>query len=67
MDQTLYQLVLRSLLYLLSQDQTSTSAVSNVAKFGAKTTKQHLVAVKYVLRYLQGTQKDEIFYSRSVL
>ena len=39
--------------------------MSNVAKFGAKPTKLHWVAVKHVFQYLKGTQKNGILYSRS--
>ena len=47
MDQPLYQSAVGSLLYLSTATRPDiTYAVSNVAKFGAKPTKQHWVAVK---------------------
>ena len=55
-DQQLYQPAVGSLLYLsLATRPDIAYAVSNVAKFSAKPTKEHWVAVKRILRYLKGT------------
>ena len=52
-DQQLYQSAVGSLLYLsIATRPDITYADSNVAKFCAKPTKQHWVAVKRILRYL---------------
>ena len=39
-------------------------AVSNVAKYSAKPTKQHWMAVKRIFRYLKGTIDYGLFYSK---
>ena len=65
-DQQLYQSAVGSLLYLsIATRPDITYAVSNVAKFCAKPTKQHWVAVKRIFRYLRGTQTHGLLYSRS--
>lgn len=65
MDQQLYQSAVGSLLYLSIVTRPDiTYAVSNVAKFCAKPTKQHWVAVKRIFRYLKGTQKYGLLYSK---
>ena len=66
MDQPLYHSAVGSLLCLSTVTRPDiTYAVSNVAKFGAKPTKQHWVAVKHIFRYLKGTQKNGILYRKS--
>ena len=65
-DQQLNQLAVGSLLYLsIATRPDITYAVSNVAKFCAKPTKQHWVAVKRIIRYLKGTQQYGLLYSKS--
>lgn len=65
-DQQLYQSAVGSLLYLSTATRPDiTYAVSNVAKFCAKPTQQHWVAVKRIFRYLRGTQNYGLLYSRS--
>ena len=65
-DQQLYQSAVGSLLYLsIATRPDITYAVSNVAKFCAKPTKQHWVAVKRIFRYLRGTQTHGLLYSKS--
>ena len=65
-DQQLYQSAVGSLLYLsIATRPDITYAVSNVAKFCAKPTKQHWVAVKRIIRYLKGTQQYGLLYSKS--
>jgi len=65
-DQKLYQSAVGSLLYLsVGTRPDITYAVSNVAKFSAKPTKQHWIAVKRIMRYLRGTIYYGLLYSRS--
>ena len=56
-----------SLVYLpIATRPDITYAVSNVAKFCDKPTKQHWVAcLKCVFQYLQGTQQYGLLYSKS--
>jgi len=55
-DATLYQSAVGMLLYLSGWTRPDiTFAVSNVATFCSKPTKEHWVAVKRILRYLNGT------------
>ena len=65
-DQQLYQSAVGCLLYLsVATRPDITYAVGNVAKLCAKPTKQHWVAVKRIFRYLRGTQKYGLLYSRN--
>ena len=64
-DQQLYQSAVGSLLYLSTATRPDlTYAVSNVAKYSAKPTKQHWMAVKRIFRYLKGTIDYGLFYSK---
>ena len=64
-DQQLYQSAVGSLLYLSTATRPDiTYAVSNVAKYSAKPTKHHWIAVKRILRYLKGTLNYSLFYSK---
>ena len=55
-DQQQYQSAVGSLLYLAMATRPDMAfAVSNVAKFSAKPTKQHWTAMKRILRYLRCT------------
>ena len=63
-DQQLYQSAVGSLLYLSIATRPDIAyAISNVAKFCAKPTKQHWVAVKRILRYLRGTHTFGLLYN----
>ena len=65
-DQQLYQSAVGSLLYLsVATRPDITYAVSNVARFCAKPTNQHWVAVKRIFRYLKGTQQYGLLYGKS--
>ena len=65
-DQHLYQSAVGSLLYLsVATRPDITYAVSNVARFCAKPTNQHWVAVKRIFRYLKGIQQYRLLYSES--
>ena len=64
-DQGLYQLVVRSLLYLSSRTRPYiTYAVSNVAQFSTKPNRQHWTAVKRIMRYLRGTSNFGLLYTK---
>ena len=55
-DQQMYQAVVGSLLYLSTKTRPDIAyAVSSVARFCARPTKEHWIAVKRILRYLKGT------------
>ena len=56
-DASLYQSAVGRLQYLSTITRPDiTFAVSNVAKFCSKPTKEHWTAVKRIMRYLKGTQ-----------
>ena len=64
-DHSLYQSAVGSLLYLsVGTRPDITYAVSNVAKFCAKPSKQHWTAVKRIMRYLQGTINFGLLFNR---
>ena len=64
-DQTLYQSALGSLLCLsLATRPDITFARNNVAKFCAKSGKQHWTAVKRIFCYLKRTQHYGLFYKK---
>ena len=63
-DATLYQSAVGKLLYL-SGWREIIFAVSNVARFCSKPTKEHWVAVKCILRYLKGTIDYGLMYSKN--
>ena len=63
-DKKLYTSAVGSLLYLSTATRPDiTYAVSNVAKYCAKPTKQHWLAVKRIMRYLKGTLNYCLLYS----
>ena len=65
-DATLYQSAVGMLLYLSGWTRPDiTFAVSNVARFCSKPTKEHWVAVKRILRYLKGTIDYGLTYSKN--
>ena len=65
-DTTLYQSAVGMLLYLSGWTRPDiTFAVSNVARFCSKPTKEHWVAVKHILRYLKGTINYGLMYSNN--
>ncbi len=59
-DQKLYQSAVGSLIYLSRPDITF--AISNVAKFCMKPTKEHWTAVKRIFRYLKGSLNFGLVY-----
>ena len=64
-DQQLYQSAIGSLLYLSGGTRPDiTFSVSNLAKFSAKPSKHHWIAIKRVMRYLKGTIDFGILYTK---
>jgi hypothetical protein len=64
-DQELYQSAVGSLLYLSTWTRPDiTYAVSNVAKFCSKPSKEHWTAVKRIMRYLRGTVDVGLCYNK---
>ena len=62
-NQPMYQTVVGSLLYLSTKTRPVIAyAVSRVARFCGKPTKEHWTAVKRVLRYLKGTSNLGLLY-----
>jgi hypothetical protein len=62
-NQQLYQAVVGSLLYLSTKTRPDIAyAVSCVARFCAKPSKEHWTGVKRILRYLKGTNKFGLIY-----
>ena len=67
-DTSLYQSAVGSLQYLSTMTRPDISfAVSNVAKFCSKPSKEHWVAVKRIMRYLKGTLNYGLLYKKSKL
>ena len=65
-NQQEYQAIVVSLLYLSTKTRPDIAyAVSNVACFCARPTKQHWVALKRILRYLKGTVNYGLVYLES--
>ena len=64
-SQELYQSAVGSLLYLSTWTRPDiTYAVNNVARFCARPTKEHWMAVKRIFRYLKGTQDYGLQYHK---
>ena len=65
-EQCMYQSAVGSLLYLSTGTRPDIAfAVSSVAKFSSKPTKQHWIGVKRILRYLKGTSGLGLLCTRS--
>jgi hypothetical protein len=64
-DKVKYQSAVGSLLYLSTRTRPDIAfAVSNVAKYCAEPTMQHMIAVKRIMRYLNGTRNLGLLYRR---
>ena len=64
-DQGRYQLAVGSLLYLsIGTRPDITYAVSNLARYCARPTKEHWLAIKRIIRYLIGTLDCGLFYCK---
>ncbi len=64
-DQKMYQSAVGSLMYLsVGTRPDITYAVNNVAKFSSRPNTQHWIGVKRIMRYLKGTTKFGLLYSK---
>jgi len=64
-DQHLHQCAVRSLMYLATRTHPDISfAVSSVARFCSKPSKEHWMAVKRIFHYLKGTTDFGLLYCR---
>ena len=64
-DATLYKSAVGMLLYLSGWTRPDIAfAVSNVARFCSRPTKEHWVAVKRILKYLKGTANYGLLYTK---
>lgn len=64
-DKELYQSAVGSLLYLsVATRPDITYAVNNVARYCAEPTKEHMIAVKRIMRYLKGTRNFGLEYTK---
>ena len=61
-DQKLYRYKIRSLLYLTASRPDIMLAVGIVARYQATQKKNHLLAIKRIFRYLQGTSHYGLWY-----
>ena len=65
-DATVYQSMVRSLLYLSTATKHDIlQAVGVVAKFSSSLTEAHLTAVNRIMRYLKGSVDLKLKYERS--
>ena len=64
-DKKLYRSMIGSLLYLTASRLDVMLAVGLVARYQAAPKQNHLLAVKRIFRYLQGTTQYEIWYPKS--
>ncbi|KAD6796174.1 hypothetical protein E3N88_07070 [Mikania micrantha] len=62
-DETLYRCMIGSLMYLTASRPDIMFATCVCARFQATPKESHLIAVKRIFRYLQGTQSLGIWYS----
>ena len=64
-DQTLYRLMIGSLLYLTALRPDILQSVCLVARYQADLREAHIMAVKRILRYLKGTMNFGLWYVKS--
>ncbi len=65
-DQQKYQSAIGSLMYLSVSTRPDISyAVSNLARYSSKPKRDHWTALKHLLRYLKGTPKHGILYTKN--
>ena len=65
-DPTLYQSMIGSLLYLTASRPNITFSVGVCAWLQAAPKESHLTAVKWIIRYINGTSDYGIWYSRDL-
>ncbi|XP_060216930.1 secreted RxLR effector protein 161-like [Lycium barbarum] len=64
-DATYFRKLVGSLRYLTSTRPDITYGVGLISRFMESPRQSHLQAAKRILRYIQGTQSDGIFYSKT--
>ena len=64
MDPTLYRSMIDSLFYLTASKPDIAFSVGVCARFQAASKESHLIAVKRIIRYINGTSDYGIWYSR---
>ncbi|XP_076395868.1 uncharacterized protein LOC143265784 isoform X2 [Megachile rotundata] len=63
-DQELYQEIIGELLYIANRTRPDIAfVVSYLSQFNHRSEKRHMLLMKRVLRYLQGTKNKILFYS----
>jgi hypothetical protein len=63
-DVTLYRQIIGSLIYLMNTRPYICFVVNTMSQYLVDPRRVHLVAAKYVMRYLKGTLDFGIFYNR---
>ena len=63
-DETLFKQLMGSLMYMTNTRPDIQFVVSFISRFMSKPTEAHLAAAKRVMRYIQGTLDDGIWYKR---
>eukprot|EP00253_Pinus_taeda_P027537 PITA_27537 len=63
-DPTLYRQLIGSLMYLVNTRPNICYVVNTISQFMVEPKRAHWVAAKHVLRYIQGTIKHGLFYTR---
>jgi hypothetical protein len=64
LDQTMYGSMIGNLLYLTASRHDIIQAVGLVGRFQANPKKMHVLAVKIIFRYLQGTFDYVLWYTK---
>ena len=63
-DPTLYRSIISSLLYLTASRPDISFNVGTCARFQAAPKESHMIAIKRIIRHVNGTSDYEIWYSR---
>jgi hypothetical protein len=64
-DQTMYRSMIGSLLYLIASSHDIMQVVSLVGKFQSNPKETHVLAIKRIFRYLQGTIDYGLLYPKN--
>ena len=64
MSPTLYRSIIRSLLYLTASRPDIAFSVGVCARYQAAPRESHLIAVKRIIRYINGTPNYGLWYSK---
>ena len=63
-DPTLYRSIISSLIYLIASRSDIDFSVGVCARFQAESKESHIMTVKRIIRYINGTSDYRIWYSR---